>query len=66
MDRVPDGSVAAWMTRIADDARRRGLPELVPLIESLGRAVTSLREADWNDNARGDTRPDLGDKERPR
>jgi len=54
------------MTQIADDARRRGLPELVPLIESLGRAVASLREADWNDNARGDTRPDLGDKERPR
>jgi hypothetical protein len=54
------------MTRIADDARRRGLPELVPLIESLGRAVRSLREADWNDNARGDARPDLGDKERPR
>ena len=66
MDRVPDGSVAAWMTRIADDARRRGLPELVPLVESLGRAVTSLREADWNDNARGDACPDLNDKERPR
>jgi len=66
MDRVPDDPVAAWMTRIADDARRRGLPELVPLIESLGRAVRSLREADWNDNARGDARSDLGDKERPR
>ena len=53
-------------TRITDDARRRGLGEIVPLIESLGRAVTSLREADWNDDARSDARPDLGDGERPR
>jgi hypothetical protein len=66
MDRISDDSVAAWMRRSADDARHRGLPELVPLIESLGRAVTSLREADWNDNARGDACPDLGDEERPR
>ena len=35
-----------WLKAACDDAERRGLPELKPLLESLARAAMALREAD--------------------
>jgi hypothetical protein len=32
------------------DARRRGLPELEPLLRGLAQATLALRAADWNDS----------------
>jgi hypothetical protein len=33
------------------DAERRGLPELRPLLEALSRSTALLRAADWNQDA---------------
>ena len=48
--------VQAWLAQAAEDARRRGLIQLLPLIESLGLALAALRAADWNDDAGGASR----------
>lgn len=42
-----------WLERAAAEARRRGLADMVPVLEGLARAGTSLRAADWNDDASG-------------
>lgn len=47
--------VASWLADAVADARRRGLPDLEPLLESLARATETIRKADWNDEA---ARPD--------
>ena len=53
--------VQAWLAQAAEDARRRGLIALLPLIESLGLALAALRGADWNDDAGGASRQDRRD-----
>ena len=35
-----------WLNAAIEDAERRGLPELTPLLESLARSTAALREAD--------------------
>lgn len=40
--------VEDWLKHALADADSRGLPELVPLLESLARATRALRIADWN------------------
>jgi hypothetical protein len=35
------------------DAERRGLPDLKPVLEGLRQSTRQLREAAWNDDARG-------------
>lgn len=45
--------VAAWLAEAVADARRRGLPDLEPPLESLARATETIRKADWNDEAAG-------------
>lgn len=40
------GSMAAWLQAASEDADRRGLPELKPLLETLARSTVALREAD--------------------
>lgn len=45
--------VAEWLKNAVTDARDRGLPELVPLLENLAQATALLRAADWNDDAAG-------------
>lgn len=35
-----------WLKNACDDAERRGLPELRPLLEALARSTAALREAD--------------------
>jgi hypothetical protein len=36
----------AWLKAACEDADRRGLPELKPLLETLARSTAALREAD--------------------
>jgi hypothetical protein len=45
-------AVAAWLEAALADARRRGLPELQPLLESLADSTRALRMAAWNDEVR--------------
>jgi len=42
-------AVAAWLQSAVEDAERRGLPELKPLLEGLAESTIALRAADWND-----------------
>ena len=39
-------TVDDWLKAACQDAERRGLPELKPLLENLARATVALREAD--------------------
>ncbi len=48
---VKPRDVAAWLEDAVADARRRGLPELEPLLAGLAQATAQLRAADWNDDA---------------
>jgi len=38
----------AWLERALQDADRRELPALRPLLEGLSRSTGVLRAADWN------------------
>jgi hypothetical protein len=38
--------VDAWLAAAIEDAERRGLPELKPLLEALARSTAALRAAD--------------------
>jgi hypothetical protein len=50
-------TIETWLQTALADADRRGLPDLKPLLESLGRATRSLRDADFNGHADGSTVP---------
>lgn len=39
-------TIDAWLKAACDDAERRGLAELKPLLETLARATAALRDAD--------------------
>lgn len=39
-------TVGGWLKAACEDAERRGLPELKPLLETLARSTAALREAD--------------------
>jgi hypothetical protein len=41
-----DARVAAWLAAAVQDAERRGLPELKPLLEGLAKSLAGLRAAD--------------------
>lgn len=41
-----DMTVDAWLKAACEDAERRGLAELKPLLEGLARAMAALRDAD--------------------
>jgi len=45
--------VSKWLEQALDDANRRGLAALMPLLEALARSTEALRAADWNDDATG-------------
>lgn len=38
--------IEAWLAAAIEDAARRGLPELKPLLEGLARSTAALRAAD--------------------
>ncbi len=40
----------AWLAAAVEDARRRGLPQLEPLLRSLARSTAGLRTADWQES----------------
>lgn len=44
-----------WLDNAAQDAERRGLAALRPLLESLAQATSALRTADWNADATGES-----------
>ena len=46
-------TIEAWLETAIQDAERRGLPELTPLLESLAQTMRVLRDADFNEEARG-------------
>jgi hypothetical protein len=46
-------TVDAWLEAARRDALARGLPEIVPILESLAAATRVLRAADFNADASG-------------
>ena len=50
-------TISEWLAAAKADAEKRGLPDLIPMLEGLAQATERLRAADWNDDA---------DKETPR
>ena len=52
--RVNDMTIAEWLAQAKADAERRGLPELIPLLEGLAQSTERLRAADWNDDPQKD------------
>jgi len=46
-------TIEAWLQAAIADAGKRGLPELKPILETLAKATTVLRAADFNDDASG-------------
>jgi hypothetical protein len=46
-------TIESWLQAAIADAGTRGLPELKPILETLARATTALRAADFNDDASG-------------
>jgi hypothetical protein len=42
-------AVEGWLRGALEDAERRGLPELKPLLGGLAKSTIALRRADWND-----------------
>jgi hypothetical protein len=53
-------TIKAWLDNVVQDAERRGLPALKPLLETLARSTSALRTAEWNDDATGAHEPAAG------
>jgi len=47
--------IAEWLAIASADAERRGMPEMVPVLEGLAKSTERLRAADWNDDADRET-----------
>jgi hypothetical protein len=54
-------TIGEWLEAASADARRRGLDEIVPLLDALAGATEQLRAADWNVPADGPTPADEGE-----
>jgi hypothetical protein len=50
-------TIKSWLDSAQQDAERRGLSTLRPLLEGLGRQTAALRAADWNLDAREEFYP---------
>jgi hypothetical protein len=48
-------TIKTWLDSAIQDADRRGLASLRPLLETLARSTSALRTADWNDDASGES-----------
>ena len=44
-------TIDTWLQHAIADAERRGLPALKPLLETLAKATSALRAADFNVSA---------------
>jgi hypothetical protein len=53
-------TVEDWLRTASEDARRRGLAELVPMLETLARSMAALREADGKARRAGEDLPQPG------
>jgi hypothetical protein len=60
--RPDDSRVAAWREWAKADAERRGLPQLVTLIDGLSTTIARLRDGDWNHDVATELRT-AGDNE---
>ena len=49
-------TIDAWLEKALQDAERRDLPALKPLLEALARSMSALTAADWNDDVAGNVR----------
>lgn len=47
-------TIKLWLDSATQDADRRALPALKPLLDALARATSSLRVAEWNGDASGE------------
>ena len=47
-------TIKSWLETAGQDAERRNLPGLRPLLEALARSTSALRSADWNFDATGE------------
>ena len=56
-------TVDAWLAAAQEDARQRGLPELVPLLAGLATSMAALRHAD--DDHRSAPLPDQPKAQEP-
>jgi hypothetical protein len=48
-------TIKSWLDASLQDAERRGLTALKPLLEALAKASATLRTADWNFDATGES-----------
>jgi hypothetical protein len=55
-------TIAEWLAQARADAEKRGLPELIPMLDGLAQATARLRAADWNDNPDTQTPADDDDQ----
>lgn len=51
-------TIAEWLAAAKADAEKRGLLELIPLLDGLAQSTERLRAADWNDTADQDPSDD--------
>jgi hypothetical protein len=49
-------TVKAWLAEAHREAERKALPELKSIFDGLAQAMTTLRVADWNEDASGQSR----------
>ena len=47
-------TIKTWLEAAIQDAERRNLAGLRPLLEALARSTSALRSADWNFDATGE------------
>jgi hypothetical protein len=47
-------TIKTWLEAAIQDAERRNLAALRPMLETLARATSALRSADWNADATGE------------
>ena len=47
-------TIKIWLENALQDAERRNLPALRPLLETLARSTSALRSADWNSDPTGE------------
>ena len=47
-------TIKAWLETAIQDAEKKNLTGLRPMLEALARATSALRSADWNSDATGE------------
>ena len=48
-------TIAEWLAAAKADAEKRGLPELIPMLDGLAQATRRVGAAHWKDNPDKDT-----------